>query len=55
MGRPASSRSGRITLDIDPALKLRANIAALKRQTTLTKLIEEALRAYLRTDDKRRD
>jgi len=55
MGRPASSRTGRITLDIDPALKLRASIAALKRQTTLTRLIEEALRAYLKTDDKRRD
>jgi len=57
MGRPASSRSGRITLDIDPQLKVRASIAAIRRQVTLTALIEAAIREYLKrpAEDAERD
>ena len=48
MGRPPNPKTGRVTLDLDPKLKLRASIAALREGVTLTELIEAALRSYLK-------
>jgi predicted HicB family RNase H-like nuclease len=42
MGRQATN-SGRISLDVDPALKLKASIAALKSGVSLTRLVERGL------------
>jgi predicted HicB family RNase H-like nuclease len=42
MGRQATN-SGRISLDVDAALKMRATIAAIKAGMTLTQLVERGL------------
>jgi predicted HicB family RNase H-like nuclease len=48
MGRQASTASGKVTIVLDERLKMRAAIEALRRKTTLTRLIEDALREYLK-------
>ncbi len=42
MGRQATS-SGRISLDMDPGLKLKASIAALRAGISLTALVERGI------------
>ena len=47
MPRPASSQTGRVTVDLDEKVKMRAGLYAFKRGITLTRLIEQALVAYM--------
>jgi len=42
MGRQATN-SGRISLDVDAALKMRATIAAIKAGVSLTQLVERGI------------
>jgi hypothetical protein len=42
MGRP-STNSGRLSIEIDPGLKVRASIAALRAGMTLSQLVERGL------------
>jgi hypothetical protein len=42
MGRPATA-TGRLSIDVDPALKLRASIFAMKNGLSLTELVERGL------------
>ena|SRR5438094_8082476 len=43
MGRRATTRGGRLSLDMDPALKLKASIAALRAGISLTELVSRGL------------
>ena len=43
MGRPSTS-SGRLSIELDPALKMRASIAALKAGVSLSQLVERGLK-----------
>jgi len=47
MGRPAKTNEGRTTLGLDPNLKRRATVYAVQTGSTLTEVIEAALRLYL--------
>ena len=58
MGR-SPTNAGRISLDVDAALKMRATIAAIKSGMTLTQLVERGmvlalaeLRAQAKDEDK---
>jgi len=43
MGRRATTTGGRLSLDMDPALKLKASIAALRQGISLTQLVERGI------------
>ena len=47
MGRPPSSATGRVTVDLDPKVKQAAAIYAVTHHVTLTAMIEQGLRAVL--------
>jgi len=47
MGRHARVDDGRTTLRLDPHLKRRATLYAIRRSLTLTKLVEEGLRRVM--------
>lgn len=47
MGRPANATSGKTTLDLDPKLKERAAVWALKHGTTLSAMVEDGLRRVM--------
>ena len=47
MGRHARVDDGRTTLRLDPHLKRRATLYAIRRSLTLTALVEEGLRLVM--------
>ena len=47
MGRHARVDDGRTTLRLDPQLKRRATLYAIRRNLTLTELVEEGLRLVM--------
>ncbi len=47
MGRHARVDDGRTTLRLDPHLKRRATLYAIRRSLTLPKLVEEGLRRVM--------
>jgi len=47
MGRHARVDDGRTTLRLDPHLKRRATLYAIRRSLTLTKLVEAGLRLVM--------
>jgi hypothetical protein len=46
MGRPATKR-GKTTLDLDPKLKERAAVWAVRHGTTLRQMVEDGLRLVM--------
>ena len=48
MGRYARAHSGRTTLNIDPKLKARATLYAIRHGLTLSQLIEQGLKLAMR-------
>ena len=46
MGRQAT-KSGKTTLDLDPKLKERAAVWAVRHRTTLKEMVEEGLRLVM--------
>jgi len=55
MGRPATTTTGRLSLDIDPALKRTAAMHALRMGTSLTILVERGLKLAMAEDRARKD
>ena len=51
MGRQAT-KSGKTTLDLDPKLKERAAVWALRNSLTLKEMVEEGLRLVMAKGDK---
>jgi hypothetical protein len=47
MGRRPATATGKTTLDLDPALKQRAAVWALRNGTTLKEMVEEGLRLVM--------
>ena len=47
MGRRATAASGKTTLNLDPKLKERAAIWALRHRTTLREMVETGLRLVM--------
>lgn len=47
MGRPVSGKSSKTTLHIDPALKERAAIWAIKHHRSLSDMVNEGLRLVM--------
>jgi len=47
MGRHARVDDGRTTLRLDPRLKRRATLYAIRRSLTLTKVVEDGLRLVM--------
>jgi len=52
MGRRATIGSGKTTLDLDPKLKERAAIWAMRNGTTLRAMVEEGLRLVMAKGEK---
>jgi len=51
MGRRAA-KSGKTTLDLDPKLKERAAVWAVRNGTTLKEMVEEGLRSVMAKENK---
>jgi predicted HicB family RNase H-like nuclease len=51
MGRRAA-KSGKTTLDLDPRLKERAAVWAVRHGTTLKEMVEEGLRAVMAKENR---
>ncbi len=49
MGRHATTTSSKTTLDLDPKLKRRASLWAMRHGMTLRRMVEEGLRLMLHT------
>ena len=47
MGRRATTTSGKTTLDLDPKLKERAAVWAMRNGTTLSAMVERGLRLVM--------
>jgi len=47
MGRRATTTSGKTTLDLDPKLKERAAVWAMRHGTTLSAMVEDGLRLVM--------
>jgi hypothetical protein len=47
MGRRATTTSGKTTLDLDPKLKERAAVWAMRNGTTLSEMVERGLRLVM--------